>query len=185
MRDLPQPKPFEIHSARAFGISDLRVGRHRVRNDNGETSGFVYVRSIWTLRIRPSFAVHGFLTVATADGLEHRNNKTPGWRRALFRSDLGDELISTNVPKTVEPILASMPLLVKSNSITLDGIGYELIWKSDELSGSMRFSNPENDILRSLQKACLNLGISLTKQSDGHGMFKFVEEWKRYVTNGG
>ena len=78
-----------------------------------------------------------------------------------------------------------MPLLVKSNTITRDGISYELIWKSGELDGSIRFSNPESEILSSLQAASLDLAISLTKQSHDHEMFKFVEEWKRYAANGG
>ena len=185
MRDSPEPKRFEILSAQAFGISELRVGRHRVRDDDGQTCGAVHLNSIWTLRIKPSFAIHGFLTVATAEGLEYSGSKTPGWRRALLRSDDGKELVSSNVAKTVEPILANIPLLVKSNEMTLDGIGYELIWQSDELIGSMQFNNPRSDVLRLLEITCLNLATSLTKQSDGHKMFNFVNEWKRYTRDGG
>lgn len=69
--------------------------------------------------------------------------------------------------------------------MTLDGIGYELIWQSDELIGSMQFNNPRSDVLRLLEITCLNLATSLTKQSDGHKMFNFVNEWKRYTRDGG
>jgi hypothetical protein len=69
MRDLPDPRPFEVQSALAFGISDFRVGRHPICDNGGRELGAIYLKSIWTLRIKPSFALHGFITVATADGL--------------------------------------------------------------------------------------------------------------------
>ena len=187
MRDLPEPKRFEILSAQAFGISDLRVGRHPVHDDDGRERGAVYLKSIWTLRVKPTFALHGFLTVATADGFESGGQNSRGWRRALLCSDDGEKLISNNVPKSVEPILESIPLIIKSNVVTKDGIGYELIWQSAELRGSMQFHNPHSENLRSLEIACLTLAESLTKQSDDHKMFKFVKDWRRYTAsrNGG
>ena len=133
----------------------------------------------------PSFALHGFLTVATADGVECESGQLPGWRRALLRSDDGEELVSHNVPKTVEPHLAAIRLLVASNVTTKDGIGYELLWHSAALRGAMQFDNPQSEMLRALEISCLNLADSLTNQSDDHNMFKFVKEWKRYVRQRG
>jgi len=45
----------------------------------------------------------------------------------------------------------------------------------------MQFSNPTNDVLRSLESTCHDLAVSLTKQSHDHKLFAFVKQWKRYI----
>jgi len=98
-----------------------------------------------------------------------------------LRSDEGEKLVSTDVPTTVEPLLKNVPIFTQSDTRSRDGIAYELIWQSFESRGAMQFSNPTNDVLRSLESTCHDLAVSLTKQSHDHKLFAFVKQWKRYI----
>jgi len=170
----------ESHVADMLGLADLRIGRHTCRDDSGARVGEMWLPCFWTIRAMPTFHEHVFITVVEMQGRETPRFSTKGWRKAVIFAG-GECAALTNVPKNVEPCFGNLQLLVASDRITLDGIGYELSVNSTEFRGRFSFSNPCKSDLVSLANECRNLGDSLAKQSGNPTLLRHMAEWKTYA----
>jgi hypothetical protein len=165
--------------ARALGLEEIRIGRHKVRDKEGLCSGAILVRSLWILRVVPSFHPPGLLCVASAEGDSWYSRKAPGWIKGVLAT--GDEIVCVSLKTDPLPtILNGLPLLLDSNGFCLDGIGYRLNVRSSALDSALRFSNPQSPEFVTLEAKCWELGNQWAGNSGNPTLKGFISSWKGY-----
>src|SRR5262245_888887 len=70
--------------ARLFGLEELRIGRHYLRDTDRARIGSLWVQSLWYAEVVPSFHSRSILCVICAKGEAFRNKMTPDWHKAAF-----------------------------------------------------------------------------------------------------
>jgi hypothetical protein len=175
--------PADADVAKSFGLDDLRVGRHYLRDKQQARIGAIWIDTFWMLHILPSFDHHGLLGVAVAHGEDFRGNKSSGWTKGFLASDEStavQELETDPLPD----LLARLPLLQKSTSMFLDGVGYQLRIESIQIKGTLNFGNPTLPELVAVEKSCWELAAMLARQSRNKSLAAFTQTWRRYHERG-
>jgi len=181
MPDAAFPTDGEI--AAAFGLDDLRVGRHYLRDESRVRVGSIWMDTLWLIRVCPSFDNDGVIGVATAHGEELRGRTVDGWVKAMLSST--GTLIAQQIDDDPLPAFVSaLPLLRPSNSLSLDGVGYELRFETIAIKGTMSFFNPVSTELVALERACLRLAQQVAQKSANQALLDFATTWERYAQRG-
>lgn len=180
---LNEPNPGDAAIAAAIGIEDLHVGRHYLRDEQRWRIGAIWIDSLWILRVQPSFHHHGAVGVVSAHGESFRGNQPTGWIKAFLSS--GNELVAQEIEADPLPEFAgSLPILRKSNSMFLDGVGYELRVESMVLEGLLKFSNPEEPELLAVESCCWQLAETIACKARNHKLIAFAKAWRGYFNRG-
>ncbi len=175
--------PGDAAIAAAIGIEDLHVGRHYLRDEQRWRTGAIWIDCLWILRVQPSFHDHGAVGVVSAHGESFRETQPPKWIKAFLLS--GDELVVQEIEADPLPEFAgSLPLLRKSNSMFLDGIGYELRVESLVLEGLLKFSNPEEPELIAVESCCWQLAETIAHKARNQKLIAFAKAWRGYLNRG-
>lgn len=165
--------------ARALGLEEIRIGMHKVYDQEGLCSGAISVRSVWILRINPSFHPPGLLCVASAEGDSWYSRKAPGWIKGVLATN--DDIVCVKLKQDPLPkILNSLPLLLDSDEVSLDGIGYRLNVRSNQLVCALRFDNPRSPEFVALEAICWELGNQWAGNSGNPTLKGFISIWKSY-----
>ena len=169
--------------AAVLGLKDLRVGRHYLQDESGICIASIWMDTIWLLRVCPSFDSGGVVGVATAHGEEFQGSKPDGWVKAVVLST--DSIVAQQIDDDPLPaIVSALPLLFPSNSLSFDGVGYELRFASIQIKGTISFSNPVSAELIALERACLRLAKEVSHRSANHTLVNFATTWEQYVHRG-
>jgi hypothetical protein len=165
--------------AAAFGIDNLRVGKHFLRDESRARIGCLWVESLWLLHVKPSFHHHGLVGVATAHGEEFKGVASPGWIKAILASNdavVTAVLDSDPLPRLVE----RLPLLGAMNSAYLDGVGYSLRLETAQVKSHLSFANPTLPALIAIERTCWTVADSIAHESRMEALTEFTNVWRRY-----
>lgn len=171
--------------AREFGLEELRVGRHTLRNypKHGEPIGSLWVRYFWILEVKPSFDPHSILCAVEAQGEEFEKQQTPGWLKAAYATSANTAVISLR-EDAVSTILKDFDLLSSDRGLCLDGIGYQLTIATTNLEGTLNFSNPRLQKLVKLEAAALSVAQQIASESKNRQLIQSLKVWQRYASHG-
>ena len=142
--------------ASAVCLEELRVGRHYIRDAAKMRVGSIWVDTLWRLEVFPSFDNAGVVAVVAAHGEEFRDRAVEGWVKAVLSS--ADALVVEQIDADPLPsVISALPLLSQSNSMSLDGVSYDLRFETVGITGTLEFSNPRQRELVALEQVCLHL----------------------------
>jgi hypothetical protein len=127
--------------ARLFGLEELRIGRHYLRDTDRARIGSVWVQSLWFADVVPSFHARSVLCVIAVKGEAFRNKTTPDWHKAVFATPFHSAVVGIDTDP-VANALNGFDLFRPSGVMSLDGIGYKVAFETMELRGSLSFGNP-------------------------------------------
>lgn len=131
----------------------------------------------------PSFDHHGLLGVASVRGEEYRGKTSSGWIKAFLASDNSIAVLEIdNDPLT--PVVSRLPLLHKSQSIFLDGVGYQLRIETNQINSNLSFGNPTLPELVALERTAWELAETIARRSRNKPLASFVNTWRRYHERG-
>lgn len=172
--------PDDATIAAALGLKELRVGKHDWRDEQHSLVGNLWLKSLWLLRVRPSFGHYGLIGVITAHGGElRRDGRRFSWVKAVLSSN--DVLIAQDIEVDPLPdVVSSLPLTWKSNSVSCDGVEYGFCVETGFVEGGLRFSNPEQPELVALEYRCWQLAETVAIESRNETLIAFTRAWRRY-----
>ena len=172
--------PDEVQIAAALGIEELHVGRHYLRDEQRFRVGRIWLDTLWLLRVEPSFDSHGLIGVITSHGEEFRGSQSTGWMKAVLSSN--DAFVVQDIEADPLPdLVAGLPLLRKSHSMFLDGIGYQLRVETMALEGFLKFFNPKESELVAVELSCWQLADTVARESRNETLIAFTKAWRRYL----
>ncbi|HOX05197.1 MAG TPA: hypothetical protein PK280_02255 [Planctomycetota bacterium] len=137
----------------AFGTKCLGIGQHRVLHAKDRNQRFC-ISSLWMALIKPAFDPPSVLAVAHTDSgtkalyVERRGDPAvPGTHvLAVPMADWEDELL---------PAVKEINLFPQVDTLTLDGISYQLHTETVGLAADFRFGNPREAQLLAVEQALL------------------------------
>lgn len=167
-----------------FGLEELRIGRHYLRDTDRARIGSVWIQSLWYADVIPSFHTRSVVCVIAAKGEEFRKKTTPDWHKAAFATPFH----STVVEMDTDPVanaLNGVDLFRPSGVMSLDGIGYKVVFETMELRGSLSLGNPSQPHLVALESALHSLASQVARQSNVKELGEAVEVWNEYIVGRG
>ena len=177
--------------ATALGLDDLRPGRHILRDAKRMRTGELTVTDAWFAHIIPSFHDRGVVAVVRAEDTEFRGSITPGFLRAAvavvsIESEALRQTVTADIGNDPLPTaLQSLDLLATSDSLWLDGIGYELHTHTQACRSRIQFSNPSIDCFRAIESAMFDAANTVAKTSRDKTIVGFVNTWHDYLKDSG
>jgi len=157
-----------------FGMEGWHAGPHKTRDSDGRTTGTIWVSTAWHAELQPVFDPPVGICCVKANYMESNRIQERGWHRAALECARGQgrrlSVLEDIERDPVEAVVSAVPLFPKEHSAALDGIGYDVSFESVALSLRVRFWNPTNDALRSLERALFELvGQLLASTSPAEG----------------
>jgi hypothetical protein len=175
--------PEDAAIAAALGVGGLRTGRHYLRDESGGRVGCLWLDTLWTLQVMPSFHDHGLVGVAVARGEKFRGVVSPGWIKGVLAAD--DVLAVRELDADPLPdLLGKLPLLAKSTSMSIDGVGYRLRVETLAIDADLSFSNPSVQALAAVERACWALADTMACASGENALTTFTASWRGYLSRG-
>jgi hypothetical protein len=168
--------------AKLFGLENLRVGRHFLRDADRARIGSVWVESFWFAEILPAFHEPTVLCVVRARGETFRNNTTPNWQRAAYAST-SHSAVSDIVDDPVATTLSNFDLFFPGGNLSLDGIGYKLSFQTLALLGFFYFGNPTAPRLVRLESALNLVAAEVARRSSVKELIAAVRTWDEYAAH--
>ena len=188
MRDYPEHPnvkvPDDADIAVSLGIENLRVGRHYLRDEDRARVGALWLDTFWILRVLPSFDHHGLVGVAAAHGEKFRGKTSSGWMKGFLASN-GSIAFQELETDPLPHVVARLPLLQKSKSMFLDGVGYQLRIESLQIKSTLDFANPTLPELVAVETTCWELADKIARESGEKSLTAFTKTWQRYHERGG
>ncbi len=166
--------------ARLFGLEELRIGRHYIRNTDRSRIGSLWVESLWQAEVVPSFHARLVLCVICAQGEVFHNKTTPGWHKAAFATPFHSAVIEIE-GDPVADALNGFDLFRPGGGLWLDGIGYNVAFETIKLRGSLTFGNPSQPHLVALESALNSLASRLAARADLKELGEAVDVWNEYI----
>ena len=174
--------PSKDELAKLFGLEDLRIGRHFLRDADGARVGSVWVESFWFAEIFPSFHESSVLCAIRARGETFRDNSTCDWQRAAYAS-ASHSAVSDIVDDAVAVTLNNFNLFVTGGDLTLDGIGYRLSFETLALRGCFDFGNPTQPRLLRLESALNLIAAEVARRSGTKELIAAIRTWDEYAAH--
>ena len=177
--------------ATALGLDDLRPGRHILRDAKRMRTGELTITDAWYAHVCPSFHDRGVVAVIRAEDTEFRGTVTPGFLRAAIaviniETDALRKTVVTDIDSDpLPPTLESLDLLASTDSMWLDGIGYELHTYTRACRSTLQFSNPSVDCFRSIEAALYGCAKLVANASREKTVTAFVNTWHDYLKDAG
>ena len=177
--------------ATALGLDALRPGRHILRDAKRIRTAELTVTNVWHATICPTFHDRGVVAVIRAEDTEFRGKVTPGFLRAAVAVvGIETEALRQTVTADIDndplpPAVQSLDILSSTNSLCLDGIGYELHTLTHACRATLQFSNPSVDCFRAIETALFNLARSVATTSGDATIAGFVATWHDYLKDAG
>jgi hypothetical protein len=180
----PRPKlpPSRDELAKLFGLEDLRIGKHFLRDADRSRVGSIWIESFWYAEILPSFHDGSALCVARAKGEVFRNNTTRDWHMAAFATT-SHSAFSDIVDDPVASSLGGLNLFHADGNFTLDGIGYKVSFETLNLRGCLDFSNPTQPSLVSLESTLNLVAAEVAQRSGVQELIATIRTWDEYAGN--
>jgi len=169
---------------RLFGLEELRIGRHYLRDTDRARMGSVWVESLWYADIVPSFHERSVLCVIAAKGEAFRNKTTPNWHKAVFATPFQSAVVEIEADP-VAHALNGFDLFRPSGVMSLDGIGYKVAFETLELRGSLTLGNPSQPKLVALESALHSVASEVARRSDVKELGEAVIVWNEYIVGRG
>jgi hypothetical protein len=166
--------------ARLFGLEELRAGRHYLRDADRARVGSVWVQSLWHAEVVPSFHARSVLCVICAKGETFRNSATPDWHRAAFATPFQSAVVEVD-RDPVADALSGFDLFRPGGAVSLDGIGYKVVFETLEMRGSLSFGNPSQPDLVALESALYSLASLVARRSNVIELAQAVDMWNEYI----
>jgi hypothetical protein len=183
----PEPKhqrddspPSGDNLSRLFGLEELRVGRHYLRDADRARTGSIWVQSLWYADVAPSFHDRLILCVICAKGEAFRNKTTPDWHKGVFATPFQSAIVDIEKDHVVDA-LNGFDLFRPSGEMSLDGIGYNVLFETLDMRGSLSFSNPMQPHLVTLESALNSLASELASRSGVKEFGEAVGVWNDYI----
>lgn len=173
--------------AKLIGVEDLRSGRHILRNERGWRTGEVTVSYAWRVIVTPSFHDPCLLTVVRTVDTEFRGKTASGFLRAgiaiMSRETKGlRQAVAVDID--ADPVfsaIGSVDLRASSDSLWLDGIGYELHTDFTPCRASLHFSNPTVQCFRNIEDSMLAVAGQVANASSESTISGCVKTWRGYL----
>jgi hypothetical protein len=170
--------------ARLFGLDELRIGRHYLRDSDRARIGSIWVQSLWYADVAPSFHARSVLCVIAAKGEAFRDKTTPDWHKAVFATPFQSAVVEIDTDP-VANALNRFDLFRPSDVMWLDGIGYRVVFETLELRGSVGFGNPSRPHLVALESALHSLASQVAGRSNVKELGEAVKVWNEYIVDRG
>lgn len=170
--------------ASLFGLEDLRIGRHYLRDADQARIGSLWVESLWQVDVVPSFHTRSVLCVICAKGEALRKTTTPNWHKAVFATPSHSAIVEIDADP-VAKALNGFDLFRPSDGDSLDGIAYKILFETVQLRGSLSFSNPSQPHLVALESALNSLACQIARRSNVKELGDAVEVWNKYIVGRG
>ena len=177
--------------ATALGLDDLRPGRHILRDAKRMRTAELTVTDAWYAHVCPSFHDRGVVAVVRAEDTEFRGSVTPGFLRAgvavvsIETESLRRTVVADIGSDPLPAALQSLDILASTDSLWLDGIGYELHTHTRACRSTLQFSNPSIDCFRAIESALLAVANAVAKTSRDKTISGFVNAWNDYLKDAG
>jgi hypothetical protein len=174
-----------------MGIEDFCRGRHTLRNEKRWRIGELDVSHAWHASIFPSFDDHAVVAVALAHDTAFRGETIPGFFRAgiaivaLDTSALKQVVIADIEDDPLPGVMDSLDLFAKNDSLSLDGIAYELNINTDLCCAKIRFSNPTVPCFRRIEDALFTVAKRIADVSGEATVAEYVAIWRSYIAESG
>jgi hypothetical protein len=163
-----------------FALEELQIGRHYLRNADRARIGSVWVQSLWYADVVPSFHARSVLCVICAKGEAFRNKTTPDWHKAAFATPFQSAVLEIDTDPVADAF-NGFDLFRPSGTMSLDGIGYKVVFETLELRGSLGFGNPSQAHLVALESALHSLASQVARRSKVKELGEAVEVWNEYI----
>jgi len=170
--------------ARLFGLEELRIGRHYLRDTDRARVSSVWIQSLWYADIIPSFHARSIVCVIAAKGEEFRKKTRPDWHKAAFATPFQSAVVEVDTDPVADA-LNGFDLFRQSGVMSLDGIGYKVVFETLELHGSLTFGNPSQPRLVALESALHSLASQVARRSNAKELGEAVEVWNQYKVGRG
>jgi hypothetical protein len=181
MKLRPATVPTLEEMARHLGLCDLHIGRHFLRDAAGERTGSVWVSSLWSAEVVPSFQPRIALALVSGSTEPAEVGSTPNFIKAVMA--LPEATAATSLETDpMRNALSGVDLYCgDSNPPALNGIAYTLAFQTMHLQGSLQFGNPSHPCLRSLEEALLQVAQRVAVQSGDANLVAAVDGWREFV----
>ncbi len=171
--------------AEGMGLAELRAGCQILRDARGWREDEIYVASLWYAAIRPSFHDGAILCWATTEETKFRGKEFPAWCRGgllLEHSDRPSTIASTPIKEDLLcPHVASLDIMARSGTLSLDGIGYEICFPSGDLDARIQFFNPVLPALVAIERALHQTAQIIAQETKDVDALAYVEVWREYL----
>jgi hypothetical protein len=175
--------PDDAAVAAALGLEDLHAGRHYLRGEDRGRTGAIWLDAYWMLRIRPAFHDHGLVGVASCHGEEFRKRTSTGWIKGLLASN-GALVVQEFDSDPLPTVLAGIPLLRRSDWLSLDGVSYQLHAATIAVTCILDFRNPKIPELVAVERVCWEVADNIARRSGDAVLTDFTATWRGYHDRG-
>jgi hypothetical protein len=168
--------------AEYLGFPELRAGRQTLRDARGWREGEIHIASLWYAAIRPTFHDDAILCCATTKETEFRGRRNEAWCRAgLLLPNTGAVAWTPIKDDPLRPEVASLDIMARSGTLSLDGIGYEIHFASGDLQCQLEFCNPVLPALVSIERALYQIGHIVAGETQDAEALAYMEIWRPYL----
>jgi hypothetical protein len=178
--DVPLPSGDKL--AQLFGLEELRVGRHYLRDTDRARTGSIWVQSLWYADVAPSFHERWILCVICAKGETFHNKTTPDWHKAALATPFQSAVVEIETDHVADS-LNGFDLFPSSGDMSLDGIGYKFVFETLELHGTLSFGNPSQPHLVALESALNSLSSQVACRSGIKELGEVMGIWNEYIAS--
>ena len=172
---------------RLLGISELRTGRHILRDERGWRDDETWVTRLWHAKIMPSFDDWGLVGLAEFSESEFRGRHHPAcMKAAVVTFEQGSDVprVSEWAELPSDPLRAlvrAVDLMPEDQSRCLDGISYMLTIDGSELSTRLCLSNPTQPGLVAVQAALLEVCERVQEATQSKALRAFLKTTSEYT----
>jgi hypothetical protein len=163
-----------------FGLEEIRIGIHPLRDAERARIGVVSVEQWWFVEIDPSFYPQILLACADIRGVEFRGKTSLSAIKAVLATSAEAAVLEIE-SDPIAGVMNSMALFACSGVDSLDGIGYRLAFETSNLGGQLYFDNPSLKHLVQLEAALLGLGNRVATSSGNKDLLAAARIWASYV----
>ncbi len=175
------------HLAQAMGVEEFRPGRHILRDEKRWRTGEIFVNHAWYAHVLPAFDDNAVIGVVRTSESQFRGQTFPAFFRAgMAVFSPNTEMINacervTITSDLVRESMASIDLFAHSESVYLDGIGYDMHYRNAGVDVRLRLGNPDIRQWMVVENALLSTAILIAKRSQNRDIRKFVNTWQGYA----